>query len=380
MVKKEDGSFDKTENIIGYNYEIVCLERREFLLEWYTINENYDDKENLKISSQLQSIIQRDMQNLANTLYQDISKVQLISKDKLTIQKVLNEWHDDRVVKKKVAHKTIAGEVGRFNNRITRFIPRDSLLKNIHYKLIQSLLDDLYPIGNHKRVAQSIKSDLSSIYTFAVKKNYILPEQNPMPSVTIEEKGLSEQLEQLENSNIQNHYLEKNELNEVLTIARTYNQQYARILEFQVLTGMRIGEVLELKTSAISFDTGLAEIKRTRATHGGDYKDDYEGDVKNKQSYRTIKLSSKALLLLQEEIDINEHHIVGNPEYKHNGRIFTSKNPYKSAYNGTPLHYSVINNFLNSSETRKITKTGHVKKVGINIDNLLSFNKHISTH
>ncbi|MBB5888055.1 hypothetical protein [Lactovum miscens] len=88
MVKKEDGSFDKTENIIGYNYEIVCLERREFFLEWYTINKKYDDKENLKISSQLQSIIQRDMQNLANTLYQDISKVQLISKDKLTIQKV----------------------------------------------------------------------------------------------------------------------------------------------------------------------------------------------------------------------------------------------------------------------------------------------------
>ncbi|MBB5888056.1 hypothetical protein HNQ37_000946 [Lactovum miscens] len=37
-------------------------------------------------------------------------------------------------MKKKVAPKTIAGEVGRFNNHITRFIPHDSLLKNIHYK------------------------------------------------------------------------------------------------------------------------------------------------------------------------------------------------------------------------------------------------------
>lgn len=354
--------------------------RREFLSEWYTVNENYDDKGNLKISSQFQSIIKRDMQNWANKLYQDISKVQLISEDNLTIQKVWNEWHDDRVAKKKVAPKTLAGEVGRFNNHITRFIPRDSLLKNIRSELIQSLLDDLYPVGNHKRIAQSIKSDLSSLYTFAVKKNYILPEQNPMSYVTVEEKGLSEQLEQLENSNIENHYLEKDELNEVLTIVRKYNQQYARILEFQVLTGMRIGEVLGLKISAISFDTGLATIRRTRATHRGASKDNYEGDVKNKQSYRTIKLSSKALLLLQEELEINQHHIIGNPDYKDKGWIFTSKSSNKSDYNGTPLHYSVINNFLNSSETGKITKTGHVKKVGINIDNRLSFNKHISTH
>ena len=358
----------------------LTTKRREFLSEWYTINENYDDKGNIKISSQLQSIIQRDMQNLANSIYQDISKVQLTSNDNITIENIWSEWHNDRVLKKKVAPKTLAGEIGRFNNHITRFIPRDSLLKNIRSELIQSLLDDLYPLGNHKRVAQSIKSDLSSIYIFAVKKNYILPEQNPMLYVTVEEKGLSEQLEQLENKSIENHYLEKDELNEVLTIIRKYNQQYARILEFQVLTGMRIGEVLGLKTSEISFDTHSAAIKRSRATHAGASKEDYEGDVKNKQSYRTIRLSVKAMLLLQEELEINQHHIIGNPDYKDKGWIFTSKSSNKSDYNGTPLHYSVLNNFLNSSETGEITKTGHVKKVGINIDNQLSFNKHISTH
>lgn len=358
----------------------LTTKRREFLSEWYTINENYDDKGNIKISSQLQSIIQRDMQNLANSIYQDISKVQLTSNDNITIENIWSDWHNDRVLKKKVAPKTLAGEIGRFNNHITRFIPRDSLLKNIRSELIQSLLDDLYPLRNHKRVAQSIKSDLSSIYIFAVKKNYILPEQNPMLYVTVEEKGLSEQLEQLENKSIENHYLEKDELNEVLTIIRKYNQQYARILEFQVLTGMRIGEVLGLKTSAISFDSSLVKIMRARATHAGASKEDYEGDVKNKQSYRTIKLSAKAMFLLEEELDINQHHIIGNPDYKDNGWIFTSKSTNKTEFNGTPLHYSVINNFLNSSETGKITKTGHIKKVGINIDKRLNFNKHISTH
>lgn len=118
----------------------------------------------------------------------------------------------------------------------------------------------------------------------------------------MKKKDWSEQLEQLENTSIENHYLEKDELNEVLTIVRKYNQQYARILEFQVLTGMRIGEVLGLKTSEISFDTHLATIRRTRATHAGASKEDYEGDVKNKQSYRTIRLSAKSPAFLQEEL------------------------------------------------------------------------------
>ena len=109
----------------------LTTKRREFLSEWYTINENYDDKGNIKISSQLQSIVQRDMQNLANSIYQDISKVQLTSNDNITLEKIWSEWHNDRVLKKKVAPKTLVGEAGRFNNHITRFIPRDSLIKNI---------------------------------------------------------------------------------------------------------------------------------------------------------------------------------------------------------------------------------------------------------
>ncbi|MGF2993334.1 tyrosine-type recombinase/integrase [Lactococcus lactis] len=358
----------------------LTTKRREFLSEWYTINENYDDKGNIKISSQLQSIVKRDMQNLANKIYQNITKSSLHSIENIDFKTIWNEWENDRIQKKKVAPKTLAGENGRFKNHLLKYIPSESRLENIRSELIQSMLDTYYPLGNQKRIAQSLKSDLSSLYKFAIKKNYILPEQNPMPYVTVEEKGLNEQLEQLANNSIENHYLEKDELNEVLTIIRKYNQQYARILEFQVLTGMRIGEVLGLKSSAISFETGLATIRRTRATHGGASQDDYEGDVKNKQSYRTIKLSSKALLLLQEEMEINQHHIIINPAYKDKGWIFTSKSSNKSDYNGTPLHYSVINNFLNSSETGKITKTGHVKKVGINIDNKLSFNKHISTH
>ena len=60
--------------------------------------------------------------------------------------------------------------------------------------------------------------------------------------------------------------------------------------------------------------------------------------------------------------------------------MFTSKSIHKPDYNGNPLHYSVLNSFLNSSENGKFNKNGKPRRVGIDIDNKISFNKHISTH
>ena len=44
------------------------------------------------------------------------------------------------------------------------------------------------------------------------------------------------------------------------------------------------------------------------------------------------------------------------------------------------FHYGVINNFLNSPENGKSNKKGGKRSAGIDIDNKISFNKHITTH
>ena len=44
------------------------------------------------------------------------------------------------------------------------------------------------------------------------------------------------------------------------------------------------------------------------------------------------------------------------------------------------MHYSVLNNFLNSAENGKLNKNCKPRRVGIDIDKKISFNKHISTH
>lgn len=62
-------------------------------------------------------------------------------------------------------------------------------------------------------------------------------------------------------------------------------------------------------------------------------------------------------------------------------RCLPPKKHYKGNYNNIPLHYSILNNFFNSSETGKLSKpNSRTKKVGINIDKRGSLNKHVFTH
>lgn len=354
--------------------------RREVLSNWFIVPEKTDSTDKVKVSPQIQSIVRKELQEKANQLFEELTKSKISIETDITLEEVWKEWHNERIERQLVAPKTLAGEDGRYRNHIVKQIPKDSILKNIPPSLIKGLLDSLYPIGNHKRIAQGVKSDLSSIYKFAVLHDYINPNQNPMPFITVGKKGLQEEIESLRKSNIEEQYLEPHELKEVLGIVRQYNEQYARIFEFQALTGMRIGEVLGIKEEVIDFKKKTVSVIRTRATHGGAPDANYEGNVKNTQSYREVQLSDRSIEILNEEIELNKKHKQFNPDYQDNGWVFTSKSIHKPDYNGNPLHYSVLNNFLNSSENGKLNKNGKPRRVGIDIDNKISFNKHISTH
>ena len=355
-------------------------QRREIVSDWYTIPNKLDENNKIKVSPQLKSQVYKDLQEKANKAFEEITKKSLINRENITIHEIWTLWHQERINRKLVQPKTLIGEDGRYRNHIQRFIPKDTLIRNIPTSLIKNLIDSLYPIGNHKRVAQSVKSDLSSLYKYAIAHDYISPDENPMPYIALGKKGLEEEIEILKKSNIEEHYLEANELKEALKLVRDCNKQYARIFEFQALTGMRISEVLGLKVETIDFDKKIASVVRSRATHGGASEDNYEGNVKNIQSYRKVQLSDRAIELLREEIEENLHHIQFNPDYTDNGWIFTSKSKNKPDFNGSPLHYSVLNNFLNSPQNGKTNKNGRKRRVGMNIDEKISFNKHISTH
>lgn len=354
--------------------------RREITSDWYVLPNKKDKDGRIKISSQVKALIYKELQEKANLIYESITKEAIRKNTNITLDEVWNEWHSNRIKQKLVAPKTLAGEEGRYRNHIIKSIPKGTILKNIPTSLIKSTIDKLYPLGNHKRIAQGVKSDLSSVFKYAISHDYISPDQNPMPYIQLGKKGLEEEIEELKKQNIEEQYLESWELKEVLDIVRVHNEQYARIFEFQSLTGMRIGEVLGLKEEAIDFNKNIASVVRTRATHGGAAEENYEGNVKNVQSFRKVQLSKRAVDILKEEIDINHRHIEFNPDYNDNGWIFTSKSHYKSDYNGQPLHYSVLNNFLNSPQNGKLNKRGRPRRAGIDIDNKLSFKKHITTH
>jgi hypothetical protein len=53
------------------------------------------------------------------------------------------------------------------------------------------------------KTVDNILADLSSIFKYAIANNFISPDQNPMPYITIGKKGLEEEIKILKEKNIE---------------------------------------------------------------------------------------------------------------------------------------------------------------------------------
>ena len=52
------------------------------------------------------------------------------------------------------------------------------------------------------------------------------------------------------------------------------------------------------------FNKNIASVVRTRATHGGAAEENYEGNVKNVQSFRKVQLSKRAVDILKKRLKL----------------------------------------------------------------------------
>ena len=125
-----------------------------------------------------------------------------------------------------------------------------------------------------------------------------------MPYISIGRKGLSDELDRLKKSDIEDQYLESWELKEVLSIVRKYNEQYACIFEFQALTGMRIGEVIALTWDDVDFRKREISVNKTlvyiKDKETKKYVFKYQ-TPKTKNSIRTIPMQDSVYKALKRQ-------------------------------------------------------------------------------
>lgn len=159
--------------------------------------------------------------------------------------------------------------------------------------------------------ALSYHRTLSAILSKAVKWNYI--EQNPAARAEIPSAGNKEAA-----------YLEEDEARKMLELLQKEPIKWRTIVTFDLLSGLRRGELLGLYWSDLDYKNQLVRIRRT--VNYIPEEGVYEDTTKSEESDRILKLSKSAFLLLSKykEWQNRQRELLGDVWEDTVGRIFTS--------------------------------------------------------
>lgn len=151
---------------------------------------------------------------------------------------------------------------------------------------------------------------LSSILTKAVKWGYL----NSNPANRAEKPKLDRR---------ESHYLEEADARRLLELLQQEPIRWRTIITFDLLSGLRRGELLGLRWTDVDLDGQLIQIRQTSNYLPG--MGVYTTTPKSADSRRPLKLARSAMLLLQEYKDWQDaqREALGDAWLDRDGRVFT---------------------------------------------------------
>ncbi|MCG1486706.1 site-specific integrase [Staphylococcus epidermidis] len=245
---------------------------------------------------------------------------------------------------------------------IKRNIDKNILAQNMNADVLQNLINSSLTEGLSHKVVKDDLSIIKNIIRYTQKKynitdiSYIDDVIVPKKATTIEEVKAKRE-----------NYLEMNEVHliaeELKHIANNKRASYmkrsylftAYIIEFQVLNGMRIGELLAIQPENIDFKSkkliidGTIHWRKERNNVG------FKDTTKTASSYRTISLTTRSCDILRKVMLENKKAVQWEKMYVDRDFIFTN-------HRGNPLSLTSINRNIQIA----------AKNVGIE--------KHITSH
>lgn len=242
---------------------------------------------------------------------------------------------------------------------IKKYIERDILVKSITHTYLQNIVNEWSKIYKRKHVSK-LFIVIRGIYKY-LAKHY------DMDIVLLSKVDIPKQAETLEEiERKRNNYLDNDEIIEIMKIfdkliksgsnhSKHRYERVKRIVQFQINNGMRIGELLAIKTSDIDFENKVLSITGTMNWKTDENTGLYgvKDTTKTSQSYRIIGLTQESINIIRSIILENKKSSKWEDNYNDRGFVFTN-----SA--GSPLITTVINEILSevvemSSIDKKVT-------------------------
>lgn len=221
------------------------------------------------------------------------------------------------------------------------YLPSDILLSRLSIPVLQSCIDNFQKehSDNYTRMVLTV---LKQVIRYAFKMGYI-DNISFLDVVAINKRPKSyDELVQ-----IREKFLTKNELAYVLAAIKDINPVVSLILEFQALTGLRINELLGLRTQDFDSHNKTVTVSGTLSIARGQ-KGPQLLPPKNEYSYRAIQLDERSVKIIQHFMTANQARRLWKHNFKDTGFIFVTDG-------GNPFDYNTINKLL-----KKIDFTKHL--------------------
>ena len=253
-------------------------------------------------TSQSRNHAQRTLnERIRNTTERDTEKL-------LTLGALYQEMHDHRVKTWSLA--SIRKSDGFYRRYLKPYPIHDYLIERVTFKDLQSHLDEVQKDRNLSAVTmKNYKSHIGLAYKYALLA-YNIPCKISFSDLTIKEGTRRRKKKKILSSSEIPLFLKK--------IHEKLPKVYANAIEFQLLTGMRIGEIraltfADIKGKAVNITKSIERMTNNVVP------------PKTKSSYRTIYLNERALEIIHEQ-EMIATALFGEDKYylfpsKHNGPI-----------------------------------------------------------
>lgn len=224
-------------------------------------------------------------------------------------------------------------------------------IANIDSRTLQSILFEMNDKEYSTSAMENIKVTAGMIFKYAEMNKFI--RENPIRFVSVPRKSLT--IEEIENSKIEETYLDRNELEVFLNTTIKYglpmDQERFFLMAF---TGMRVGEVCALKWRDINFETNEIRITKTMYMPNNNMHAYKLTPPKTKKAIRTVDVDEDIMKMLrkhktnQAKIRLSQKHLYD--DYHDENFVFCRDNGYPFSQRNI---YDRIRSILKKSGIKK---------------------------